>query len=374
VTVTVTVAGSEPVVFAHEAERRQRVAVLGTSGHAFRNYLPVLPFVPVEYVAQWDPDLARAKAFARQFGAGDAGYDDVAALLRAHAPEAVWIATDEVEADGRTVQPRLIAQCLAAGCHVFCDKPVASTAAEVRELIRLRDGAGRTVAVGAKTMHYPTYSRVRALLDDPAAGFGALVSLTARYPLTVPPRGGLPHADRARRACLGHVWHPAGAALRVGGPLRRLHVFADAGGRNAVVAGHFRSGAVVGFHFPRTKSGFSPLEHLEAVGEGANAVVENAARLTYYRKGSPGPYGRMADMLSPLADGPLRWEPELSLGTLYNDHNFIQGYGQSLLHFTAAALAGRPVAVGTLEDALEILKVFEALCQGPDADVVLGEG
>ena len=191
-TVTVTVTGSEPVVFAHEAERRQRVAVLGTSGHAFRNYLPVLPFVPVEYVAQWDPDLARAKAFARQFGAGEAGYDDVAALLRAHAPEAVWIATDEVEADGRTVQPRLIAQCLAAGCHVFCDKPVASTAAEVRELIRLRDGAGRTVAVGAKTMHYPTYSRVRALLDDPAAGFGALVSLTARYPLTVPPGAGCP--------------------------------------------------------------------------------------------------------------------------------------------------------------------------------------
>ena len=110
------------------------------------------------------------------------------------------------------------------------------------------------------------------------------------------------------------------------------------------------------------------------MGEGANAVVENAARLTYYRKGSPGAYGRMADMLSPLADGPLRWEPELSLGTLYNDHNFSQGYGQSLLHFTAAAAAGRPVTVGTLEDALEIMKVFEVLCAGPDAAAGLEEG
>jgi predicted dehydrogenase len=363
----------QQVVFAHETPQpeRLRVAVLGTSGHAFRNYLPVLPFLPVEYVAQWDPDRERALAFAHQFGAGDAGYDDVATLLRRHAPQAVWIATDELEPDGRTIQPRLIAQCLDAGCHVFCDKPVASTADEVRQLIRQRDRAGRTVAVGAKTMHYPTYGKIRELIDDPAAGFGSLVSLTARYPLTIPPRGGMAHAAGPRKACLGHVWHPVGAALRVGGPLRRVHLFADDGGRNGVLAGNFRSGAVVALHFPRTKSGLSPLEHLEAVGEGANAVVDNAVRFTYYRKGSPGPYGRMTDMITSLADGPLHWEPELSLGTLYNDHNFMQGYGQSLLHFTQAAGAGQPVTVGTLEDALEIMKVFEVLCEGPGTDAEL---
>jgi predicted dehydrogenase len=361
-------------VFAHEATERVRIAFLGTSGHAFRNYLPVLPFLPVEYVAQWDPDVSRARAFARQFGAGDAAYDDVDRLLREHAPQAVWIATDELETDGRSIQPRLIAQCLDAGCHVFCDKPVASTADEVRELIRRRDRAGKIVAVGAKTMHYPTHTKVRELLDDPAAGFGQLVSMTVRYPLHVPPQGGLPHTAAARKGCLGHVWHPVGAALRVGGPLRRLHVFTDDGARNTVLAGNFRSGAVVGFHFPRTKSGLSPLEHLEAVGEGANAVVENAARLTYYRKASAGAYGRTADMLTDLASAPLRWEPEFSLGTLYNDHNFIQGYAQSLLHFTEAVVADRPVTIGTLEDALEIMKVFEVLCAGPGADESLAVG
>ena len=361
----------QQVVFAHEAKERLRVAFLGTSGHAFRNYLPVLPFLPVEYVAQWDPHRERARAFARQFGAGDAGYDDVDSLLREHAPQAVWVATDELEADGRSIQPRLIAQCLDAGCHVFCDKPVASTADEVRELIRRRDRAGRIVAVGAKTMHYPTHSKVRALIDDPKSGFGELVSVTVRYPLHIPPRGGLPYSASARKSCLGHVWHPVGAALRIGGPLRRVKLYADDGARNGVLAGNFRSGAVVSFHFPRTKSGLSPLEHLEAVGEGANAVVENAARLTYYRKASAGAYGRSTDMITSLADAPVRWEPELSLGTLYNDHNFIQGYAQSLLHFTEAVAAKRPVTVGTLEDALEIMKVFEALCEGPGADVEL---
>jgi len=363
----------QQVVFAHEAEERLRVAFLGTSGHAFRNYLPVLPFLPVELVAQWDPDISRARAFATQFGAGDAAYDDVQRLLDDHKPQAVWIATDETEPDGRSSQPRLIAQCLAARCDVFCDKPVASTTDEVRELIRLRESTGRIVGVGIKTMHYPTHSKVRELLDDPAAGFGELVSMTVRYPLHQPSRGGLPLSDRARTSCLGHVWHPIGAALRIGGPFARLHVHADHKGRNGMVVGIFRAGAVAGFHFPRTKSGLSPLEHLEAVGEGANAIVENAARLTYYRKASAGAYGRTTDMIGSLSDSPLRWEPELSLGTLYNDHNFIQGYGQSLLHFTQAVAAQRPVTVGTLEDALEVLKVHELLCQGPGASGDLTE-
>lgn len=352
------------VVFAYEATERMRVAFLGTSGHAFRNYLPVLPFVTVEYVAHWDPDLNKGRAFARQFGAGESAYDDVDTLLREQRPDAVWIATDERKADGRSIQPALMAQCLAAGCHVFCDKPVASTAAEVRELIRARDRAGKTVGVGIKTMHYPTYTRIHDLVTDPASGFGSLQSLTVRYPQHTPARGGSPLDDPTRRTALGHVWHPVGAALRIGGPLGTLMLLHDRQGRNAIVAATFRSGAVGAFHFPVTKAGTSHLEYLEAVGEGANAVVDNAMRLTYYRPAARGTYGRATDALTSLDSAPLHWEPEFSLGTLANDHNFIQGYAQSLLHFTEAAMAGRPTTVGTLEDALEVLKVHEALCGG----------
>ena len=361
------------VVFAHEAESRLRMAFLGTSGHAFRNYLPVLPFLPVELVGQWDPDLGRARAFAAQFGAGNAAYDDVGRLLEERRPQAVWIATDELHADGRSVQPALVAQCLEAGCDVFCDKPIASTADEVRELIRVRDRSGKAVGVGIKTMHYPTYTRAHEIIHDPAAGFGELVSMAVRYPLHGPPRGGLPLSDGSVKSCLGHVWHPMGAALRLGGPLRSVRLTMDRAGRNGVLVATFRGGAVGAFHFPRSKSGMSPLEHVEAVGEGADLIVENAAQLTYYRKASPGPYGRTIDVLTPLESAPVVWRPELSLGQLYNDHNFIQGYGQSLLHFVEAAVAGRPVSVGTLEDALEVMKVHEALCQGPGAEVELAE-
>ena len=361
------------VVFAHEAADRLRIAFLGTSGHAFRNYLPVLPFLPVELVAQWDPDIGRARAFAAQFGAGDAAYDDVGCLLDERRPQAVWIATDALHPDGRSIQPQLVAQCLEAGCDVFCDKPIASTADEVRELIVVRDRTGRTVGTGIKTMHYPTHTRAHEIVHDPASGFGDLVSLTVRYPLHVPSRAGLPLEDTAVKGCLGHVWHPIGAALRIGGPLRSVRLLMDRGGRNGVLTASFRDGAVGAFHFPRTKSGMSPLERLEAVGEGTNIVVENAAELTYYRKASPGPYGRTIDSFTPLENGPLMWRPELSLGQLYNDHNFIQGYGQSLLHFVEAVTAHRPVTVGTLEDALEVMKVHEALCQGPGPEVEIAE-
>jgi predicted dehydrogenase len=365
------------VVFQYEAKERLRVAVLGTSGHTFRNYMPVLPFLPAEYVAHWDPDKEQARAFARMYGATggpDAAYDDLGALLDAHKPDAVWIGTDALESDGRTIQPRLIAQCLEAGVHVFADKPVASTTGDVRDLIKRRDRAGKVVGVGIKTMHYPTHSRAREIVDDPAAGFGTLVSVSVRYPLHVPSKGGLPVSDRTVHSCVGHVWHPIGASLRVAGPLASIYTLTDPAGKGAVSVGTYRSGAVATFHFPRSKSGTSPLERFEAVGDGANIIIENAARLTYYRKASPGPYGRTADALTSLADGPLHWEPELTLGQLYNDHNFIQGYGQSLLHFLDAIAAGQPTTVGTLEDALEVLKVHEALCEGPGKVVEIPEG
>ena len=364
------------VVFAFEAERRLRVAVIGTSGHALRNYLPVLPFLPVEYIAQWDSKLDRARAFAQQFGAragANAAYDDLGELLATHRPDAVWIATDDRDSEGRTVQPQLVERCLDAGCHVFCDKPLANSAEQVRHLIQRRDALKRTVGIGIKTMHYPTHSRVREIVDDPAAGFGELTSVFIRYPLRVPSRGGLPASDETVRACLSHIWHPIGAALRIGDRLRDDYLRTDARGRNAVVAGTYRSGAALVFHFAASGSATSPLEFVEAVGDGTNITVENAVRLTYYRRASLGRYGRTTDALTTLDDGPLRWEPEFSLGQLYNDHNFIQGYAQSLLHFTAAAMASAPTTVGTLEDALEIVKVFETLCEGPGAVRSIGE-
>ena len=107
------------------------------------------------------------------------------------------------------------------------------------------------------------------------------------------------------------------------------------------------------------------------IGEGENVTVENAVQLTHYRKGSPGTYGRSASFLTNSQDGPLRWEPEFSLGQLYNTNNFIQGYAPSLIAFAEAASGNSTLQYGTLEDAREVLKIFEALRKGPEKVVTV---
>ncbi|MGH2391627.1 MAG: Gfo/Idh/MocA family protein [Chloroflexota bacterium] len=359
----------QPLTFAHETERRLRVAFLGTSGHAFRNFLPNLPYLPIELVALWDTDAGRAAAFTRQFGAARP-YTDLDQLFAEAVPEAVMIGVEGFDGD----EPRnvaLMARALEAGCHAWTDKPLAASVAAARRLIALRDRAGKVAGVGIKTMFYPAHGKMREIITDPA--FGPPVSFTTRYPLHIPAKAGLSGSDPAARSCLGHLWHPFGTALLLLGPLATLSVESGPSGGGGVALARFRAGTVGTFHFSAGQSAMSPLERTEVVGEGANVVVENAMRLTYYRKASIGPYGRMASYLVDEQTAPLLWEPEMSLGQLYNSNNFIQGYAPSMRAFAEAALGGSPLRRGTLEDAVEILKVYEVLSQGMRGLVTIPE-
>jgi len=346
------------LTFAFEAERRLRVAFLGTSGHAFRNFFPSLPFAPVELVAQWDPDAARAAAFARQFGAA-AWYTDLDTLFREAAPEAVIIGVEGFDGD-EPQNVALMQQALEAGCHVWTDKPLAARVATVDRLIALRDRTGKVAAVGMKTMYYPAHQRVREIVRDPA--FGQPATFTVRYPLHVPARRDLPLTDPIVRSCLGHLWHPFGTMQVALGPVAQITFSPAPAGGGGVALATLADGTVGSFHFSAGQAGTSPLERFEVVGAGANVVVENAARVTYYRQGSPGLYGRTPGFLTDTDHAPLHWEPEMSLGQLYNTNNFVQGYAPSLIAFAHAALGDAPLPYGTLEDARDTLRMFEALC------------
>ena len=67
---------------------------------------------------------------------------------------------------------------------------------------------------------------------------------------------------------------------------------------------------------------------------------------------------------------PLTWEPEFSLGQLYNKNIFLLGYVQEVLHFCESVLSGTAPTKGTLEESLEIAKLFEAYCTTPPGTVV----
>jgi predicted dehydrogenase len=328
--------------------------------HAFRNFLPSLPYAPVELVAVWDADGDRAVAFARQFGAPQAR-TDLEAVFRLDAPEAVLIA-GEGNAGEEPQNSVLLRTALEAGCHAWSDKPPASRAATVRDLIALRDRVGKVAAVGMKTMYAPAHAAMADIVRAP--DFGRPTSFAVRYPLQVPCVPDLPFSDVQVRSCLDHIWHPFGAIQRVLGRVAAVGYYPTPQGTGGVALVMLADGTVGSLRCSVGQSGTSPLERFEVVGEGANVVVENAVRLTYYRRGSPGPYGRTATVITDAGQAPLVWEPEMSLGVLYNMNNFFQGYAPSIIAFAEAALGGPPLEYGTLEDAAATLTVFEVLRRG----------
>ncbi len=61
-------------------------------------------------------------------------------------------------------------KCLEAGKHVLCEKPIALNAAEIDELIALRDRTGLVAAEAFMVTHHPQWQRVREILNSGEIG------------------------------------------------------------------------------------------------------------------------------------------------------------------------------------------------------------
>jgi predicted dehydrogenase len=121
--------------------------------------------------------------------------------------------------------------------------------------------------------------------------------------------------------------------------------------------------------------GGGPLERIEVIGAGANLVIDNGMRLIYYGKPPAREYGRTPDYYSDDAGAAWHWEPEFSLGQLYNKALFLMGYVQQVDYFAQCVLENRPPAMCGLADALEITKWLEAFMGHPPGErVVVPEG
>ena len=92
-------------------------------------------------------------ALNAQLGGGYPVFDDYAAALRQTRPDAVCIATypDTHEA--------FALQALAAGCHVFLEKPLAATLAGAGRVVAAAGQAGRQVLVGYILRVHPAWVR-----------------------------------------------------------------------------------------------------------------------------------------------------------------------------------------------------------------------
>jgi predicted dehydrogenase len=343
-----------------EYERRLKACFIGAGGHAYRNVYPTFRYAPVELAAICDLNAERARDFARIFGAQHT-YADHREMLASERPEVVFIVTNYTE-DGHVRATALARDCAEAGAHVWMEKPTAATRAEVEDLIDVSSRTGRTIMTGLKKTFFPAVEKLKDIIEAPE--FGRLTSLALRYPQA------LPRPDRrgdlvAMQHFIDHIYHPGAVLNFLGGAIERASFEWEPVNGATIATFRFRSGAIGSLHMTAGQSWAGPLERVEVIGEGSHAVIENGVRLTHYRRAELPSYGRASSWIQPEESATVIYEPEFSLGQLYNNNMLMLGYLPEVLHFCEAVLAGRPVAKGTLATALEIMKLYDVYASAP---------
>ncbi|MBF8186140.1 Gfo/Idh/MocA family oxidoreductase [Nonomuraea sp. K274] len=354
------------VTYQFEYEERVRCAFIGAGEHSYRNIYPAFQYAPVDLVAVCDVRPERAAAYAGTFG-GATPYTDHLEMLEREKPAAVFIVTSYDQETGRVQATDLAMDCLRAGAHVWMEKPVAASVAEVLELRRVSAETGGFVMAGLKKIFMPAVEKVASIMASEA--FGPVSSISVRYPQGLPPLAER-HDLKAMRWFLDHVYHPAAVLTHLMGPVERLSYEWEPGSGSSVTALRFASGAIGSLHLISGVAKTSPLERLEVVGRDANVIVENGVRLTYYRPGARRDYGRDASFVVDDDVAPLVWEPEFSLGQLSNKNLFYLGYAPEIRHFCDSVLSGRAPVKGTLDEALEIMRLFEVYRETPPGTTV----
>lgn len=354
----------DPIRYSFEYAERIRICFIGAGGHSFRNVYPSLRYAPVDLVAVCDLQPERAAEFARMFGA-QRHYTDHREMLAAERPDAVFIVTGKLP-DGRPQATQLALDALAMGVHVWMEKPTAASSAEVAALTGASAASGRFVMTGLKKIFFPAVQKVKQVIES--ADFGRASSISVRYPQGMPAFEERSDPQRLE-SLLDHIYHPAAILHFLMGPIAHMSYEWEPFNGGSITSLRFTSGAIGTLHLTAGQSGSSPLERLEVIGEGANIVVDNGVKVTYYRRAEPLAYGRSPSFLVDDEVAPLHWEPEFSLGQLYNKNLFYLGYVPEILYFCDRVTSGQPPEHGGLAQVAEIVKLYESYRDTPPATV-----
>jgi predicted dehydrogenase len=318
-----------------------------------------------ELVACCDVDEGRARRCARDFGIPQVFTDHRELLERADV-DCVLLAMHP------RLQPAVAIDCLAAGRHVFLEKPPAETLEDCLAMKEAAEQAGRNLMVGFMKRFSEPYRRARAIASAPE--FGPLAAYEARFTFGVyPPRAvydflngfGCHHLDLARffggevewvfAARVSRAegdtpeWRPSELDVPVTGSAWR-DGWKLAEGREppqeeawACVLG-FEGGAVGTLQL-------NCLERLNervvVTGHGSAVYVDSWRSVTAYLRGR---------------EGPERWEPSDQLPGDAVDPRHWHGFAGEVRHFVECARDGRRPDV-TIDDGIAAIRIEQAIKQ-----------
>lgn len=350
------------MTYQRDFARTLRVGLVGLGGHAYRNVLPALHYLPVRLVALCDVDAVVLARTAEEYP-GATPYGSVEQMLARAALDAVLLCT------GPRFHPDLAIRAMRAGLPVWMEKPPALRAAGVEAMIAAR--GDRICAVGFKKTAMPAARKAKDLLARPA--FGALRSMLAVYPVTIPRDGAGALASDGAPRFLDLGCHPLSLMIDLGGPVEAVTTLRGPG-EEAVgsVTLHFASGAVGVLHLAGGSPDLHAGERYDLFGDGQIISIENSVKVAWHR-GVPFDYETQADFTAPGIDsGSIVWESSNRQGTLENKALFVQGMVGELADFCDAVLEQRPPRIGTLEFALQVMRVYEAAMMSAGEAVAVG--
>lgn len=334
--------------YQREFERRLKVGVVGVGSHAYRNLLPAMNYLPVTLRAVCDANRQLAEATATQYGAKGC-YDNVAEMYRKERLDAVFLCVSPL------LHPSLACEAFDAGVHVWMEKPPARRASEVEEMIRRRKD--RIAVVGFKKAFMPATQKAIEIFADRA--HGPLRSILAEYPMTIPADGEAVLREGRYENWLRNGCHPLSLCMAVGGAVSAVTVHRAAHGGGVCVL-EFESGAIGNFHLAAGENRGQPIERYSFFGDRCHLVIDNGLRVTLQR-GIPFQYGRTTSYAPDgLDSGAIVWEPQNREATLENKALFTQGIYNEMRYFCDCVLEGRAADKGSLEFALQVMKVNEA--------------
>lgn len=149
-----------------------KVAIVGCGRIADAHAGEIQRIPSARVVAVCDRELLMAEQLATRYSI-PAHYDDVTRMLEQERPDVVHIVTPP------SAHLSLALECLAHGCHIFVEKPVALNAPDTRVLIEAAHQFSRKLTVGYIYLFDPAAIRLREMVQ--ADELGDIVHLESFY-------------------------------------------------------------------------------------------------------------------------------------------------------------------------------------------------
>jgi len=332
--------------YQREFEKRINVALIGSGSHSYRNLLPALNYLPVNLKAVCNrSNIEMGSAAARQYGCSY--YSDTEKMYEKEELDAVILCVSP------KMHPVLAAEAFDAGLHVMMEKPAGYCCEDVENMIARRKD--RICVVGFKKAFMPAAEKAVEVVNSP--DFGNLKSILGIYPMSIEKNGREILENRLPGNWLNNGCHPISFMVRIGGSVSAVTVYRGQGGSGGACILEFANGVLGTFHMG---TGPMPMERYQLFGDTWHLDIDNCSAVTLQR-GISSVYGKTTSYLPEGIDtGAVVWHPQNSQATLENKALFTQGIYAEMKYFCDCVLKGRAAEIGSLEFALELMKIHEA--------------